>query len=58
MERRCGVRRPKRFKKVRLPPFLENLKAEILKRLIVLFVVFLFFVLSFLLVKAFLYRSD
>ncbi|MBI4974285.1 MAG: hypothetical protein HZC19_00460 [Candidatus Omnitrophica bacterium] len=52
------MRRPKRFKKVKIPPFLENLRAEILKRLIVLFVVFLFFVLSFLLVKAFLYRSD
>lgn len=52
------MRRPKKFKKLKIPTFLESLKAEILKRLIGLFVVSLFFVVSLLLVKAFLYRSD
>lgn len=52
------MKRQKRFKRVRMPPFLEELKAKILKRLTSLFVIFLFFMVSLLLLKAFLYRSD
>ncbi len=52
------MRGRKRFKKIRVPPFLEDLKKEILKRAAGITVIFLFIIISFLLAKAFLYRSD
>ena len=52
------MRRQKRFKKIRLPLLLEDLKEKILKKIIIGLVIVLFFIISLVLAKAFLYRSD
>lgn len=52
------MRRQKKFKKIRLPVFLDDLKERIFKKVINVAVISLFFIIALVLVKAFLYRSD